>query len=90
MLGAFEYFAVSLSMSDRIKLTSGLWRAAVLQLELEVICAKALALQVLQQLNERGTKRLSAVQAKPVAGHLNLEVLILTHRTRLIQVDLEA
>lgn len=71
-------------------LTSWLWRAAAQQLEMEVVGAKALALQVLQQLPESGTKCLSAVQAEPFGGHLNLEVFILANRTRLPRVDLDA
>lgn len=59
------------------------------QPELEVVGAKALALKVLQQFSESGPKRLSAVKAEPIGSHLNLEVLILTHRARLIQVDLD-
>lgn len=71
-----------------IKLTSRLWGAAAEQLELEVVGAETLALQVLQQLPESGPQCISAVQTVPFRGHLNLEVLILLHRTRLLQVNL--
>lgn len=61
-----------------------------MELEVEVVGAKTLALQVLQQLSESGTKCISAVQAESIGGLFNLEVLILTHRTRLPQVELDA
>lgn len=80
---------VTFCVCGRIKLTSRLWGAAVQKLEVEVVGAKTLALQVLQQLPESVTKRLRAVQAVSIVGHFDLEVLILTYRTRLPQVDLE-
>lgn len=42
----FSQFFLLFSARDRNKLTSRLWRAAAEQLEVEVIGAKALALQV--------------------------------------------
>lgn len=82
--------SVSLSVCGLIKLTSWLWRTAAHQLELEVVGAKILALQVLEQLPESRTNCVSAVQAVSIQGLFNLEVFVLTHGGRLDQVELEA
>lgn len=82
--------SVSLSVCGLIKLTSWLWRTAAHQLELEVVGAKVLALQVLEQLPESRTNCVSAVQAVSIQGLFNLEVFVLTHGGRLDQVELEA
>ncbi len=92
-LPLFEYWLImllplsklqSLSMSvEGNERTSRLWRAAAQQLEVKVVRAKTLALQVLQQLTESGSKRLSAMQAEPIGGRFDLEILILSHRTGL-------
>jgi len=74
----------------RRSVTSGLRGAAAQQLEVQVVGAEALALQVLQQLHQAGPERLGAVQTEPAGGHLDLEVLVLAHGARLPQVHLDA
>lgn len=56
------------------------------QLELEIVSSKALALQVLQQLPESEAQRVCAVQPETFGTHFNLEVFILSHSTRLLDV----
>lgn len=76
------------SACDRNKLTSWLWRAAAEQLEVEVISAKTLALQVFQELGQSGPKCVCAVQAEALRGLFDLEVLVLTNRPRFPQINL--
>lgn len=79
-----------MSVCTQIKLTSWLWRAAAQQLEVQVVGAKILTFQVLEQLPEGGPERVSAVQTESIGGLFDLEVLILTNGTRLHQVELGA
>lgn len=79
----FYIIKSTLTFVRGLKLTSWLWRAAAQQLEVYVVGAKTLALQVLQQFPESGSKCLSAMQTESIGGHFNLEVFILTHRTGL-------
>lgn len=70
--------------------TSWQWRAAAQQPEVQVVCAKALTPEVLQQLSQIGPEGLRAVEAEPVGAFLDLEVLVVAHGTRILLVDLEA
>lgn len=69
--------------------TSRLWGAAAEQLELQVVGAEAVTLQVLQQLLESGPQSVRAVQTEAFFGHVDLEVLVLANGAGLLQVDLD-
>lgn len=71
-----------------VALTSGLRRAAAHQLEVVVVRAEILALQMLEQLPEGGPNCVGAVQVVAFGGLFNLEVFILAHNGRLDHVEL--
>lgn len=69
-------------------LTSGLRRAAAHQLEVVVVRAEVLALQMLEQLSKSGPDRVGAVQVVAFGALFDLEVFILEHKGRLHHVEL--